>query len=300
MTTDTRAPFGVAFPGQGSKRPALLAALAEYREHPVVAEFLRRFGGDDPESLDFTDTAVAQPATFAAGIAAVHARFGESPRIPLVIGHSLGELTAAACAGVVDVWDGFALAVRRGEVCRDLGRPGGMIAVMGARGPDIEWLRRNVVARRGGVLEIAGFNGSRQTVLSGDHDAIAGAIEVAGEFGLLAEVLPIGGSFHSPLMVDALPTWRAEVRAVEFRAGTSRFLSTVDAQVHDDPEEIRELLIRALLLPVRWTDAVRAVRAEGVEVLYDAGPDVALCKLGRREGVLRFAPLSELPVEVPA
>jgi [acyl-carrier-protein] S-malonyltransferase len=70
--------------------------------------------------------------------------------------------------------------------------------------------------------------------------------------------------------------------------------------VHDDPEEIRELLIRALLLPVRWTDAVRAVRAEGVEVLYDAGPDVALCKLGRREGVLRFAPLSELPVEVPA
>jgi [acyl-carrier-protein] S-malonyltransferase len=277
----------------------VLAALAEFHAHPVVARFHEQFG-DDPAALDFNDTTVAQPATYAAGIAAAHAAYGPRPRVPLVTGHSLGELTAAACAGVIDVWDGFQLAVRRGEVCRDLGRPGGMLAVMGARGPAIEWLRRNVLASTGGVLEVAGFNGSRQTVLSGDRPSVEAAIIMAGELSLIADVLPIGGSFHSPLMSDALPVWRAEVEAVEFRHSASVFLSTIDAQVHVDPLEIRELLIRALLLPVRWTDAVHAVRATGIGLLYDAGPGDALTKLGRREGVLRFAPIPTSPVTVAA
>jgi [acyl-carrier-protein] S-malonyltransferase len=290
MTVTTAATFGVAFPGQGNKRQDVLDALDTFREHPVVAEFHARFGSD-PDALDFNDTAVAQPATYATGIAAAQAGYGRAASVPLVIGHSLGELTAAAFAGIIDVWDGFHLAVRRGEVCRDLGRPGSMLAVMGARGQDIEWLRRTVLASTGGVLEVAGFNGTRQTVLSGDHRAVVAAIEAAGEFGMLAEILPIGGSFHSPLMSDALPTWRGEVEGVDFRASTTTLLSTVDAQLHEDPLEIRELLIRALLLPVRWTEAVNAARAAGVEVFYDAGPGPALTKLGRREGVVKFRPL---------
>lgn len=279
--------FGVAFPGQGNKRHQMIETLREFRSHPLVAEFLARFG-DDPEQLDFNDTAVAQPATYAAGVAAVQEYFGPQPRIPLVMGHSLGELTAAACAGMCDPWDGFFLALRRGEVCRDHRRPGSMIAVMGARDSEIEWLRRTVLARRGGVLEVAGYNGSRQTVLSGDDAAVMAAIDVAGENGLLAEVLPIGGSFHSPLMADALPAWRQAVEAIEFRESKTMFISTVDAAVHHDPLETRESLIRALLLPVRWTAAVAVARDIGVPVFYDAGPGDALTKLVRRERVMRF------------
>ncbi|MFI2189698.1 ACP S-malonyltransferase [Streptomyces sioyaensis] len=290
MTTDDGGSFGVAFPGQGNKRPAVIEALRTHQAHPVVAAFLDRFG-DDPEALDLNDTTIAQPATYAAGIAAAQATYGERPAVPLVIGHSLGELTAAACAGVIDVWDGFRLAVRRGEVSREHGRPGVMIAIMGARGPAIEWLRRNAIARTGGVLEVAGFNGSRQTVLTGDRPTVDAAKVLAGTMELLAEVLPIGGSFHSPLLADALPHWRTEVESVPFARPCSAYVSTADAQVHEDPEEIRELLIRALLLPVRWTDAVHTVRAAGIRQLYDAGPGNGLTKLGRREGVVRFAPL---------
>lgn len=290
MTATSGGAFGVAFPGQGNKRPATLKALEAFRAHPLVAEFHSLFG-DQPEQLDLNDTAVAQPATYAAGVAAVQAGYGPCPALPLVVGHSLGELTAAACAGICDPWDGFRLAVRRGEVCRDLSRPGSMVAVMGAREPEVEWLRRTVLVRQGGVLEVAGLNGTRQTVLSGDDSAVAGAIEAAGELGLLAEVLPIGGSFHSPLMADALPAWRTEVEAITFRASDTSFVSTVDAAVHRDPLQIRESLIRALLLPVRWTSALEVVRDTGVRVLYDAGPGTALTKLGRRESVMRFAPL---------
>jgi [acyl-carrier-protein] S-malonyltransferase len=290
MTTNTGDCFGVAFPGQGNKRPAVVAALETFRTHPVVAELLRRFG-PEPARLDLTDTSIAQPATYAAGIAAAQTVYGEEPAVPLVIGHSLGELTAAACTGVIGVWDGFELTLRRGEVCRDLGRPGAMVAVMGASGTEIEWLRRTVLAGRGGVLEVAGLNSARQTVLSGDVEAVAGAVEFAGELGVLAEVLPISGSFHSQLMHDALPAWRAAVEAVAFRACRGVFLSTIDAATHTDPLEIRELLVRALVLPVRWAESVRAVRAEGVAIVHDAGPGDALTRLGRREGVLRFTPL---------
>lgn len=297
MTTEQTGSFGIAFPGQGNKRAHLQAALDTYAAHPVVAEFLGRFGGD-PAGLDFADTAVVQPATYATGIAAVQQAYGPEPAAPLVIGHSLGELTAAACAGILDVWDGFGLACRRGEVCRDRGRPGQMIAVMGARGQAVEWLRRNAIARAGGVLEVSGFNGARQTVLSGDTDTVAAAIALAGESALLAEVLPISGAFHSPLMADALPAWRRELDSVTFRRGRSRFMSTVDVAEHGDPGEVKELLAQALLLPVRWTEAVRAVRAAGIERLYDAGPGNALTKLGRRDGVMRFLPITTEVLEV--
>jgi [acyl-carrier-protein] S-malonyltransferase len=78
-------------------------------------------------------------------------------------------------------------------------------------------------------------------------------------------------------------------------------VSTVDAQVHTEPTEIRELLVRALLLPVRWLDALHTVRREGVLLLCDAGPGTTLHKLGRRENVIEFGPLvpSLAAVEAP-
>lgn len=287
---------GFAFPGQGNKIDQTVDALRTHSGHPVVAEFLSRFAPDGPEELDLTDTSVSQPATYAAGIASAESASADPAAVPVVLGHSLGELTAAGYGGVVDVWDGFALAVRRGEICRErqLASPGRMIAVMGTDLAGIEWLRRQAVGRTGGVLEVAGYNGSRQTVLSGDVEAVGAAVKVAAELGVLAEVLPIGGSFHSPLMLDAVPPWREAVEAVEFREPATTFVSTVDAQVHGDPVEIRELLVRALLMPVRWLDATHTVRALGVPALWDAGPATTLGKLGRREGVVKFVGRPEL------
>lgn len=289
--------FGVAFPGQGTKRGAMVDALQRHSRHPLVTEFRTMMGTSDVESLDFENTAVAQPGTYVTGIAAVEAAFGQLIDVPLVLGHSLGELTAAACAGMIDVWSGFTLAARRGKLCRAHNdhRPGAMVAVMGAEPDGIEWLRRQVLASVGGILEVAGLNGRRQTVLSGDPAAVNEVIRLADDEGLKTSLLPISGPFHSPLMVDLIPLWREAVEAVEFREGTGTFVSTIDAQVHSDPSEIRELLVRALLLPVRWREAVHTARQHGALRLWDAGPGDTLHKLNKREKTVEFAPLDPQP-----
>ncbi len=285
--------FGIAFPGQGTKSEAMIAALHRHRDHPLVRAFHDGVGGREPEELDFTDTAVAQPATYALGIAAAEAAFGHLVDVPLALGHSLGELTAAACAGVIDVRAGLHLATRRGELCREHARqcPGAMVAIMGAELDHIEWVRRRALADAGGVLEIAGVNGRQQVVLSGDRPTVDTVVRIAEDDGLKADILPIAGPFHSPRMFAVVPVWRREVESLVFREGAGTFVSSIDAQVHTDPLEIRELLVRALLLPVRWREAVRTARDHGALRLWDAGPGTTLHKLGRRDKTVQFAPL---------
>ncbi|WP_020667189.1 ACP S-malonyltransferase [Amycolatopsis nigrescens] len=296
-TSDTAAGLAIAFPGQGNKPDATVEALTRYREHPLVAAFLRRSGLADPADLDLRDTRMAQPATYVCGLASVSERFGADAAPAAVLGHSLGELTALAQAGVLDPWDGLALAERRGQIChaQQDARPGSMIAVMGTGLDGIEWIRRQAIARSGGVLELAGLNGRRQTVLSGDTGTAREAVAIAGELEVLAEELPIGGSFHSPLMADAIGPWREAVTAVPFKPAATTVVSTIDAAPHTDPEELRELLIRALLLPVRWLDATKGVRDLGIERVWDAGPGETLHKLGRREHIVKFVRLPALP-----
>jgi [acyl-carrier-protein] S-malonyltransferase len=289
--------YGIAFPGQGVKAEALLLALRAHVRHPLVGRLLATFGAADPGGLDLGDTAVTQPATFAAGIGAVDAAFGPDHRPPVVLGHSLGELTAAAYAGFLGTDEGFELAVDRGRLCRDQGRrrPGAMVAIVGADAGELEWLRRGVVAAHGGVLDVAGLNSARQTVLSGTPEAVAAAVRAAEERCLRAEVLPIPGGFHSSLMVDAVPAWRRHLDSADFREGTSPFVSAIDARPHTDPDQVREQLARGLVLPVRWQEAVRAVRELGVPGLVDAGPGTTLLKLGRRSRTLEFTGLGEVP-----
>ena len=283
---------GVAFPGQGTKRAETLAAVATHRDHPLVAEMLDRLGAADESGLDLDDTRVSQPVVYATGIAAADALGLDPAAVPATLGHSLGELTALAFAGVLDPFDGLTLALRRGEICRAQQdrRPGAMVAVMGVDSTGVEWIRRQAIGRGGGVLELAGLNGARQTVLSGDTETVRRAVEVAGEVEALAEVLPIGGSFHSPLMLEAIPVWRAAVEGMEFRPPRTTVFSSIDARPHDVPAELAELLVRALLLPVRWRETVLATKAYGVERLWDAGPGETLHKLGRRDRAISFGP----------
>ncbi|MGW0664083.1 ACP S-malonyltransferase [Streptodolium elevatio] len=288
--------YGIAFPGQGAKEDALTGALHAYRTHPLVARLLETFGAVDPYALDLADTAVNQPATFAAGIAAVEAVFGPEARPAVTVGHSLGELAAAACAGFLDRDAGFELALERGALCREqsLRRPGAMVAVIGAEPADAEWLRRQALAERGGILEVAGLNSARQMVLSGDSEAVAHAVALAAEQCLRAELLPIAGGFHSPLMMDAVPRWRERLAAADFRTGFAPIVSAIDARAHSDPDEVRERLAQGLVLPVRWRDAVQAVRGLGVPALVDAGPGDTLLKLGRRDRSMAFVGIEEV------
>ncbi|MFF5206327.1 ACP S-malonyltransferase [Streptosporangium sp. NPDC000396] len=290
--------FGIAFPGQGVKREALVAGLNAHRAHPLVSRLFATFGALETDDLDLDDTAVTQPTTFALGIAAVETFIGSVPDVPLVLGHSLGELTAAVCSGALDVESGFQLALKRGRLCRDQNsqRPGAMVAVVGTELDDVEWLRRRALAEETGILEIAGINSRRQAVLSGDAVLVAKAVKLADDDCLRTEMLPISGAFHSPLMLNAIPEWRRAVESAEFRQARTPFISSIDARVHTDPDEIREMLVRALLMPVRWRDSVRKAAETGVPGLLDAGPGDTLLKLARRDRILTFDELAGSPL----
>jgi [acyl-carrier-protein] S-malonyltransferase len=273
----------LAFPGQGIPPEALVEAAERHHRHPLVRDALRLVAPGGISSADLQDTRVTQPLVYALSFAAA----GEvrRPGIQLVLGHSLGELTALAFAGVIDPGDGLEIAGYRGEVCHRhaRARDGQMMAVMGLDGLMVELARRLAVAQSDAVLEVAAYNGRRQLVLSGDRAAFAELVPiVAGMQGMITE-LPIGGSFHSPLMEPATHDFRAKLDRVELRSPAIPVLSTIDCARHTDPQDLRRQLVRGLVLPVRWTDALATASAEGLEEAVDVGPGETLHKLGRRE-----------------
>jgi [acyl-carrier-protein] S-malonyltransferase len=277
----------VAFPGQGVAQPAVRVTLRRHDRHPLVRR-LAGIVGDDWEQLDLLDTRNSQPCTFVAGLVAAQAV--DIDRVPITMGHSLGEITALAFAGVVSSEAGLELVRRRGEACQAVQsrHPGAMAAVMGLEPMVVEWLRRRAGARSGGVLDVAAVNGPRQIILSGHRQAVDEVVRLVGEHQGLAQVLPIGGAFHCGLMDDALAPFGDAVAQVTLSDPLVSVLSTVDCQVHLRGEDFRPLLVQALVLPVRWHEALCVVRERGIERGWDAGPGETLAKLGRRTKLVQF------------
>lgn len=286
---------GVVFAGQGVAPATLRDTLAAHRDHWLVSALVEGLGGLPVESLDLADTRVSQPATYVAGLVVAEGRLGWGAPVPMALGHSLGEITALAYAGVLDPREGLELTFSRGRSCyaAQQSRPGAMVAVTGLDLDEVELLRRHVAAERRGVLEIAAVNHRRQVVLSGDTAAVSVVVDrVQGTTGR-ASVLPIGGAFHSPLMVGALGDWRGVLATLVLSPGVIPVMSSIDARPHEDPEDFRELLATALILPVRWADTLREVRRLGVRALWEAGPGRGLSALGRRSDSVTFIGLEQ-------
>jgi malonyl CoA-acyl carrier protein transacylase len=168
-----------------------------------------------------------------------------------------------------------------------------MTAVIGFDHEAVERLRRTVLAEGHGVLEVAGINGRRQIVLSGEPAAVASVAAHAERSGARTVRLPINGAFHSSLMADALPQWRRELQSVTLTKSEVTVVSCIDTRPHREPEAFRELLASALVMPVRWVETLETVRNLGVPRLWEAGPGQVLGSLARRGGAVEF-------VDIPA
>jgi len=295
-STGTLAPVGepgaaIVFPGQGVEPYDLARILTEHAGHELVdalREALARVGvGLDTawDALDLADTRVAQPAVYVASV--VQATAGAPPPYVAAAGHSLGELSACAFAGVFDPIDGLALVVERAAIghAAQARRPGRMLVVMRLDEPAVEWVRRSVVARGVGVLEVAVVNGPGQFVLSGDLEATEVALDVIADAGGVGRPLTIGGGYHSPLLVDAVEPFAAAVRRVARRDPAVPLVSCTTRAVLRAVDEVPEALARSLVLPVRWVETVAALAALGARSVVDAGPSRTLCNLAR------FAPM---------
>ncbi len=277
----------VLFPGQGSQ----FAGMADpWTEHPAGRETLDRasdvLGWDvaersrDPEALERTE--VVQPAVFACDLAAYAVLHADGISADVAAGHSLGEYAALVASGAVDLQPGLsALAARAeamGRASRD--RPGAMTAILGLSPEECHEVC--AVAGRGDVLAVANENSPRQTVLSGSLSAIEKAEELARSRGAKAIRLNVAGAFHSPLMEPALAAVREAISKVQFRPPAFPIVPNVSARPTQQPLELRDLLSRHLVSPVRWDATLKAMDAMGATVFIEAGPGDVLSKLARR------------------
>jgi [acyl-carrier-protein] S-malonyltransferase len=232
---------------------------------------------------DLTATLNAQPALLAHG-AAVWAvvKSAVGPHACAAAGHSLGEHTAYHAAGSTTLADAARLVRRRGQLMYETGvtRPGAMAAVLGKLNDSIESLCE-LATRSGGLVVPANYNTAEQIVVSGEVAGVERLMHLAKENGAKRAVrLPVSGAFHSPLMEPAVGGFSETVAATEFAEPRFPVYSNVTEQPSTSAQNARELLIRQLTAPVKWTGEVTAIAAAYPDALFvEMGPGNVLTGL---------------------
>jgi [acyl-carrier-protein] S-malonyltransferase len=211
----------------------------------------------------------------------------------VVLGHSLGELSAIVLAGILDDRDGLELVIRRAELCHHehLRRPGRMVSLVGCSPATAEWVRRRAVDATDGVLEVAAWNSSRQVVLSGDVAAVEQALRLAGGAEIIGVPLDIGGGFHSSLMSRAADRLAGHLTSLSWHQPRCRVYSTSRGSFVRTGHEARELVPRALVIPVMWSQSLVALADEGIGEIIEVGPGTTLTKLSKRSNGARVRAL---------
>jgi len=227
------------------------------------------------ELLD--STIHSQPALFVTSLAALESLKSNSPAAvescQAAAGLSLGEYSALVFAGVMDFEAGLEIVQERGaamQAAADMA-PSGMVSILGLERPNVDQLCRD--AAQGDLLQVANLLCPGNIAVSGTKAACARVGEMALAAGAMKVVpLAVAGAFHTPLMQPAIERLTAALASVQLRPPRIPVISNVDARPHDDPNEIRRLLIQQVVSPVLWEDSLRALLAMGCDEFYEVGP----------------------------
>ncbi|MBQ6177376.1 MAG: ACP S-malonyltransferase [Bacteroidales bacterium] len=275
------------FPGQGSQFPGMGKALyersAEAREMMDKACEILGFPitdimfGEDAEALKATR--VTQPAIFIHSVVLALCSGLEAPA--MVAGHSLGEFSALAAAGAMDFEDALRLVAVRASAmqkcCEKV--PGTMAAVIKLPTETVE----EICASCAGLVIPANYNSEGQIVISGEAEAVAEACAKMKEAGAKRALpLAVSGAFHSPLMEPARLELAEAIEKTPFRAPACPVYQNVTALPSMDPEVIKDNLLRQLTSPVRWTQTVLNMVADGADSFLEIGPGTVLQGLVKR------------------
>jgi [acyl-carrier-protein] S-malonyltransferase len=232
---------------------------------------------------ELTLTRNAQPALFAHG-AAVWAltRDALRPHVRAAAGHSLGEFTAYHAADAISLPGAALLVRRRGELMYETGtsRPGTMAAILGTLSKPIEEICK-IASEDAGEVVPANFNTDEQIVISGETSGVERAMELAKEAGAKRAIkLPVSGAFHSPLMQPAVVGLTNAIATSAFTDPVYPVYSNVTAQPSTTAVEAKELLLRQLTSPVRWSTEVRNIATQFPDALFvEMGPGNVLTGL---------------------
>lgn len=281
------------FPGQGSQSVGMLARLGEaspvvratFDEASAVLGYdLWQLSQQGPAD-DLNATERTQPAMLAAGIATWRLwqeRGGAHPAV--VTGHSLGEFTALTASGAIDFPVCIDLVRFRGRVMQEAvpTGTGSMAALLGLEDADVEAACAEA-ASGGGVVEAVNFNSPGQVVIAGERAAVLRAIEAAKARGAKRALeLPVSVPSHSSLMKSAGTRLAEKLSATVLRSPSIRYLSAVDAREHQDPDDIRRLLVTQISSPVLWTATVAALTSGSAKHIVECGPGGVLAGLVKR------------------
>ncbi|MDZ4807689.1 MAG: ACP S-malonyltransferase [Bacteroidota bacterium] len=273
------------FPGQGSQFPGM---GKEHYENSAFAKRLFEQANDllgfriseimlSGTEADLKQTNVTQPAVFLHSIMAYKSIENASP--DMVAGHSVGEFSALVANGTISFEDALQLVSVRATAMQKacVMNPSTMAAVLNLADEKVEAICTEIQNETGEVVVPANYNCPGQLVISGSLKGIDIACERMKAAGAKrALVLPVGGAFHSPLMLPAKKELQAAIESTQFHNPTCAVYQNVAAKAVMDKEEIKQNLIDQLTGPVRWTQSVQAMIADGASRFTEAGPGKVL------------------------
>ncbi len=284
------------FPGQGSQFPGMCKDLydahAEAREMCQAADQLLGFSLTDVmfngTAEDLKQTKVTQPAVFLHSVVSQRLMTIEKP--DMVAGHSLGEFSALVACGALRFEDALLLVSARAQAMQAAceANPGTMAAVLGLPDEKVveicaEISQKLMANSQEPKVVAANFNCPGQIVISGEVEAVDAACVTLKEAGARRALrLPVGGAFHSPLMAPAAEALAEAIKKTEFRKPFCPIYQNVTAQASVEPEIIRENLLKQLTAPVRWTQSVQNMIADGADSFFEFGPGDVLKGLIRK------------------
>lgn len=284
--------FAYVFPGQGSQTVGMLAELAA--ENPQVEATFREASdalGYDLWQLvqqgpaeELNKTWQTQPALLAASVAIYRVLQSKNAVQPsMMAGHSLGEYSALVCAGVLNFADAIKLVELRGKLMQEA-VPEGTGAMQAIIGLDDASIRKACEeSAQGQVVSPVNFNSPGQVVIAGNKEAVeraGAACKAAGAKRALP--LPVSVPSHCALMKPAADKLAVALEAITFSAPSVPVVNNVDVKCETEGAAIRSALVRQLYSPVRWTESVEFIAAQGVEQLLEVGPGKVLTGLTKR------------------
>ncbi len=266
------------FPGQGAQFPGMGKELYEtsskakerfHQANEILGfDITKIMFGENAAALK--ETKVTQPAIF------LHATIqsesmGVTFKPEMVAGHSLGEFSALVAAGVLSFEEGLSLVSERAlamqEACNQ--SPGTMAAILGLEDEKVEAICKEIE----GIVIPANYNCPGQLVISGAVEAVENACEAFKEAGARrALLLPVGGAFHSPLMEPAKERLAKAIEQTTFNNPRCSVYQNVTARGTLDPEELRKQLVAQLTAPVKWTQSIQKMIADGATHFTEVGP----------------------------
>jgi len=218
---------------------------------------------------ELKETKVTQPALFVHALATFH-KGGASIKPDAVAGHSLGEFSALVASGVLSFEDGLQLVYKRAMAMQKAceAQPGTMAAILGLDNEVVEKICGDIDQ----VVVAANYNCPGQLVISGSLEGVQAAVDACNEAGARrALMLPVGGAFHSPLMQPAKEELQEAIMNTTFSKGICPIYQNVDAKPQTDPEVIKQNLIDQLTGPVKWTQIMENMIADGTEGMIEVG-----------------------------